>query len=304
MTVPPSAAKTISHYGLFGEAGDEADPEFIHIEDIRTRSRLYDWRITPHAHPRMFQMVYMVSGGGEVWLDGTAHPLTAPCAACVPGGVVHAFSFQPETVGWVLTVSELLLIDARYRRSRKLFDPLVGAPRVLSFADATEPAQVVETMLELMQREFNWPQLGRGFMCDWLIRVILMMARRQLDRQSPDPEMAGPRREAYSRFRQLVEDRFRDHWPVGDYASALAMTSPRLNRLCKAFAGKGAGELVQDRLILEAQRHLIYTSATAEMIAYELGFKDPGYFSRFFKRRTGLAPAQFRQAKLAEPFPH
>ena len=84
----------------------------------------------------------------------------------------------------------------------------------------------------------------------------------------------------------------------------LALSQARLNRLCKSFAGKGAGELIQDRLALEAQRHLIYTSASASMIAYELGFQDPAYFSRFFKRRTGMAPRRFREAKMAEPFPH
>ncbi|MBI2242323.1 MAG: helix-turn-helix domain-containing protein [Magnetospirillum gryphiswaldense] len=298
------SATTISHYALFGEKGDETDAEFIHIEDIRTRSRLYDWRITPHAHPRMFQLVYMTSGQGEVRLDGRVHQIVAPCAVCVPGGVVHAFSFQPETEGWVLTVSELLLIDARYRRSRKLFEPLVGVPQVLDFSDNDQGHGVVMNTLALMHHEFTWPQLGRSFMCDWLIRVVLMVARRQLDRHSPDPEKTGPRRDLYDRFRHMVEDHYREHWSVERYAAELALTPPRLNRLCKSFAGKGAGDLIQDRLALEAQRHLIYTSVTAEMIAYELGFKDPGYFSRFFKRRTGMAPAQFRAAKMAEPFPH
>ncbi|CCQ74508.1 helix-turn-helix domain-containing protein [Magnetospira sp. QH-2] len=304
--MPPASApaKTISHYALYGEREAEDDPEFIHIEDIRTRSRLYDWTITPHAHPRMYQFVYLVAGSAEVWLDQELHLAEAPCAVGIPGGVVHAFTFQPETVGWVLTVSELLLIDARYRRSRKLFDPLTREPIVLAFDDNPDEAAVIETMLEQMQGEFSWPQLGRGFMCDWLIRIVLMTARRQLDRQAPQPEKVGQRRELYGRFRQLVEEHYRNHWPISAYAEALNLSQARLNRLCKSFADKGAGDLVQDRLALEAQRHLIYTSVTVEMIAYELGFQDPGYFSRFFKRRTGMAPGRFRAAKMAEPFPH
>jgi AraC family transcriptional activator of pobA len=50
---------------------------------------------------------------------------------------------------------------------------------------------------------------------------------------------------------------------------------------------------------LEAQRHLIYTSATIEMVAYELGFGDPGYFCRFFRRRTGMTPSEFRRERQA-----
>ena len=67
-----------------------------------------------------------------------------------------------------------------------------------------------------------------------------------------------------------------------------------MREICQGMTGKSAGTLVQDRLVLEAQRLLIYTNATSSMVAYELGFKDPSYFSRFFKRRTGLSPMAFR----------
>jgi AraC family transcriptional activator of pobA len=58
-----------------------------------------------------------------------------------------------------------------------------------------------------------------------------------------------------------------------------------------------ANEMQQHRLLMEAQRLLIYTSASAVQIAAELGFQDPAYFSRFFKRHTGLTPLAFRQAR-------
>jgi AraC family transcriptional activator of pobA len=131
-----------------------------------------------------------------------------------------------------------------------------------------------------------------------------MTAVRALESQTPGSAGIDRQRERFTRLRQLIEDHYREHWPVGAYADALAISQARLNRMCKSFAGKSAGELVQDRLALEAQRHLIYTSASTAMIAYELGFQDPAYFSRFFKRRVGMAPGRFRAAKMAEPFPH
>jgi len=57
MNARPPAAE-ISHFVLFGEQAGDDDPEFIHIEEIRTRSSLYDWQITPHRHRRMFQFLY------------------------------------------------------------------------------------------------------------------------------------------------------------------------------------------------------------------------------------------------------
>ena len=83
------------------------------------------------------------------------------------------------------------------------------------------------------------------------------------------------------------------------YAQALALTQTTLNRLCRQFSGKGALDLIQERLVIAARRHLIYTDASVEAIAYGLGFQDPAYFSRFFKRHTAMAPGRFRQARQA-----
>jgi AraC family transcriptional activator of pobA len=97
-----------------------------------------------------------------------------------------------------------------------------------------------------------------------------------------------------------VEEHYQEHWDIAEYAQALTMTLPTLNRLCRQFSGKGALDLIQDRLLLAARRHLIYTDASVEAIAFGLGFQDPAYFSRFFKRRAGVAPGQFRLARQAE----
>jgi AraC family transcriptional activator of pobA len=131
-------------------------------------------------------------------------------------------------------------------------------------------------------------------MLEWLFRILLMMIRRQVDLQEVQAETRGGRLDAFTRFRQLVEDHYQEHWDIAEYARELAMTPPSLNRLCRQFTGEGALDLIQDRLVLAARRHLIYTDASVEAIAIGLGFQDPGYFSRFFKRRSGVAPGQFR----------
>lgn len=294
----------ISSYGLFGELKTREDPEFVHIEKIKTRSRLYDWRISPHNHQRMLQFVYIADGRAEVWLDQGVSTAVGPVAVSIPGGVVHAFDFLPGTDGWVLTVSELLLIDARYRRSRKLFEPLFADALILPFKDDPDSGSMIGTALAQIYSEFQWPRLGRSSMFEWLIRTILMTVRRQMDSQMIQPDSLDQKHQIFSRFRRLLEDHYREHWPVADYADNLALSQARLNRLCKSFTASGAGDLIQSRLVVEAQRLLIYTSATSSMIAYDLGFQDPAYFSRFFKRRTGLSPSRFRNQKMAEPFPH
>jgi AraC family transcriptional activator of pobA len=62
-------------------------------------------------------------------------------------------------------------------------------------------------------------------------------------------------------------------------------------------AGVSAAELVQQRLLLEARRRLIHVAAPVAQIAYELGYQDPAYFCRIFKKRVGLTPSAFRRQR-------
>ena len=95
-------------------------------------------------------------------------------------------------------------------------------------------------------------------------------------------------------FRRLIETRFRDHWTVEQYADELGLSPARLNRLCNQLLGKTAKTLPHERLLLEIKRRLIYTRSTLDEIAWDLGFRDPAYFSRFFKRATGSTPGSYR----------
>jgi AraC family transcriptional regulator, transcriptional activator of pobA len=302
-----NAATAITRYALYGEREGGGDPDFVHIEDIPARARLHDWRITPHTHPGLFQLVHIVEGEAQAWIDGAVHALRGPAAVGVPGGVVHAFTFNPATVGWVLTVADHMLPDAGRLDSRETSAPAPAEPFALSFADDPDAAATLADLLTLIHREVRrsgqaaggGDVVGDGLMFDWLIRAALLTVRRRLAHDRPTPEGGDAKRRAYERFRRLVEDHYREHRPVAFYAEKMAMSLSGLNRLCRAFAGKSAGEATQDRLALEARRLLIHTAAPAQRVAYELGFQDPAYFSRFFRRAVGLTPGDFRRAHVA-----
>lgn len=291
--------KSISHYALYGELLSADDPEFVHIEDISARSLLYEWRIRPHVHIGMFQLVILRTGKVAVWLDETINEMQAPCAVVVPSGVVHGFEFEPDTAGQVVTVADALVVAMHDRSIRKQFKSLQMTPMVVDFSRDPEQFARIEATLTHMEKEFQWPQPGRASMLEWLFRVLLLMIRRQVDMQELQAEARGGRLDTFTRFRQLVEEHYQEHWSIAAYAQALAVTQQTLNRVCRAFVGKGASEIVQERMLLAARRHLIYTDASVEAIAYGLGFQDPAYFSRFFKRLAGMAPGQFRQAREA-----
>ncbi|MCO6185450.1 helix-turn-helix domain-containing protein [Rhizobium sp. L1K21] len=286
----------VTIYALFGEEeGSIQDPEFIHIEDIKSRSRLYEWRISTHAHNRMFQIIYIASGGVAMRMEGKASKIKGPCAITIPPGAVHSFAFQPETVGYVLTAADTLLLDARFIRSRPLIEPLLSEPKSVEFHGSPQTAAFAENLFVGMLQEFSQAMPGRSSMLDWLLRSILLTVARQVAMTENAAGRRGPARERFSDFLKLVEDHYRSHLTVQDYADKMAMSAARLNRLCKSVAGKPAQEIIHARVVLEAQRLLTYTSATSAEVAYELGFRDPAYFTRFFRRETGVTPSTFRQ---------
>jgi AraC family transcriptional regulator, transcriptional activator of pobA len=290
-------APSISHYALYGELLSADDPEFVHIEDISARSLLYEWRIRPHVHTGMFQLVILRTGKAKIWLDEKVTEMQSPCAVVVPSGVVHGFEFEPDTAGQVVTVADAIVVAMNDSDIRKQFKLLQMAPTAIDFAHDLEQFARIEMTLTHLEKEFHWPQAGRSAMLEWLFRVLLLIIRRQIDLQEIQAETKGGRLDTFTRFRQLVEDHYLEHWNIIRYAEELAVTQQTLNRVCRAFVGKGALDIVQERLLLAARRHLIYTEASVEAIAYGIGFQDPAYFSRFFKRMTGMAPGQFRLAR-------
>ncbi len=285
----------VTIYALFGEEGVVEDPEFIHIEDIRTRSRLYEWRISAHSHPRMFQIVYIVSGAVAMRIEGQASKVKGPCAITISPGAVHSFAFQPDTEGYVLTTADTLLSDARYIRSRPLIEPLLAHPNTVTLSKTPEKAAFLQGIFSGMMQEFSQSLPGRSSMLDWMLRTVLLTLSRQQAMAEQPKGRRGYARNTFRKFTQLVEDHYREHLTVEDYAEKLAMSAARLNRLCKTFGGKPAKEIVHARLILEARRLLTYTNATSAEVAYELGFQDPAYFTRFFRNRTGTTPTAFRK---------
>lgn len=97
------------------------------------------------------------------------------------------------------------------------------------------------------------------------------------------------------RFRQLVERNFRRQRPMTAYADDLGITADRLHDICRRTTGRPPLQLVHERLTREAMLHLERSARTIQQIAEQLGFRDPTYFSHFFKRQTGLSPAAYRR---------
>jgi AraC family transcriptional activator of pobA len=101
------------------------------------------------------------------------------------------------------------------------------------------------------------------------------------------------------RYVNLVQRRFARRHRVADYAASLRITPGHLNALCRQRLRASASTLIRERIALEARRLLLYSDLTATQIAERLGFDDPAYFARFFRREVGTTPSAFRMRGMS-----
>lgn len=124
-------------------------------------------------------------------------------------------------------------------------------------------------------------------------RLILMAVWRLRPAAAADEPRANAGT-LLQRFRQSVEIGFRRHRSISDYAAELGVSPDRLHAICQRMLSRSPIELVHDRVVQEARLRLERSARSVQEIAYGLGFRDPGNFSHFFKRKTGVSPARYR----------
>ena len=150
--------------------------------------------------------------------------------------------------------------------------------------------------MRLAMREFGANLPGREFslgafadlIASWFVRAVRGV------RTGVEPAR-DPRAGLVHRFIERVEARFQHHDPLVAYAGALGISVPHLSRSCRELLGRSAARVIQDRLMIEARRDLVYTAMSISQISFRLGFTDPAYFSRFFARRAGVSPSDYRE---------
>ncbi len=226
--------QSVAVFALYGETAPVADQEFVHIEDITSRNLLYNWDIRTHRHQGLFQMVSLLNGRASLSLEDQTHELDGPCAVILPAGVVHGFHFTPGAFGYVLTLAESLL-QRQEGGGRLLAECLLWEPMVMRLADG---GARLAALLDQLHQEFRGEAAARPAMLEWLVGAVLILAARERAQAAGAAQTHHGQADMFSRFRAEVEAHFLQHWSVPDYAAALGLTESKLNRVCRAAAGR------------------------------------------------------------------
>ncbi|MFK4047825.1 helix-turn-helix domain-containing protein [Roseomonas mucosa] len=267
---------------------------FLNCERISDRSHIHGWRVDEHYHEGLAQLFVFQEGRVEGRIDYAQCSIDGPAVAWMPALCNHSFVYPADMNGWVITVpttniSRLVAQKPWLKGCTSLPLLVRGAEHAALLADALGWARRIEAE-QARHSEESYAVLEALFFL-----ALVTLHRAQATEGGQVGPMAGRKQDLLVRFQALLDQKPDATRSVVEYARMLAVTPTHLSRCIRASTGRTAGELIHDRVMLEAKRQLVFTDRSVADIAYNLGFSSPSYFSRFFgSRMDGETPRDFR----------
>jgi AraC family transcriptional regulator, transcriptional activator of pobA len=296
--------RVIPSYGLYGDQASADWSNSFNFEWIPQRSAPYQWLIQPHRHDAFFQLLYLTSGQVDFLMDDAHLQGHAPCVLVVPASHVHGFRFTPDVNGPVVTASQRALESVASVAMPELL-PTIRKPRLITLQDEMRYADQLMPLFLALEQEARAHAPGHFAVGTSLLLALMVQVHRIVDAlegsgqtmQDTDPALSRQARQI-ERFRALVDRQHRQQKSLHAYASQLGMSAGQLSRLCRKALGMSGLDVIQARVLHEARRELVYTHLPIKVLASELGFDDDAYFSRFFRKHTGMSPTAYRERAL------
>ena len=277
--------------GIYGDSKAQISHDYLQSQLIVPRQRLTDWGLKPHLHENLFQLFFLEAGRAAFEATEPLE-LRTPCLVIIPAITVHGFTFSPQVKGRTLTLSEALL-DTILQATPGV---LVELNSVHILSDFSSEVSFVDLLaLEQQIHEEIYSDLpGKQLALNGYFKLLFVKIFRLLQHNRRKEESPNRALHYFREFQKAVERAAPFEKKISEFAQGLKITQVHLNRICQDVKGKTAQQIVQANTIRKAHNYLLYTSLSVAEIAYELQFMDPGYFTRFFRKQTGLSPGAYR----------
>ncbi len=235
----------------------------------------------PHRH-RFWQLIVFRAGSGEHEVDMASHAFEAGTCVLLADGAVHRFTHE-EADGLLVHFAAEHFVRSPRDTQLLLQLRVLATQHPVVHTCAPAFGSTLQTLEDEYRREPRDLEVERS-----LLDVLLRMVLRAL------PE--AQRETVVLHFLERVEGRYAEQDSIGEYASALGISERVLYDATRRALGRSPGEVLADRVMLEAKRLLAHSDERVAQIAYAIGYSDPGYFSRLFKKHVGVTPSAYRDA--------
>jgi len=250
--------------------------------------------VFPHRH-NFYHMVLFLTGEGYHEIDFKRYDVQSGQMYFMAPGQVHSWMFQGNVTGFTIN------FDSDYLKSLLLQSDYVENNLSLFSSLSDQVIQLEGDFLQEMIDLFDkLSELSAINAAKDLKRSLLLYALIKLD-QSRQPEQTSKVIDYHlvliKNFISLVDQHYQKLHLPKEYAEMLFVTPNHLNSVCKEFLGQQAGEVIRNRILLEAKRLLILPDRTVAEVAYTLNFNDNSYFTKFFKKIARVTPEEFRKSQ-------
>lgn len=273
--------------------GTKASSANFYIQLLRDHLTAHKFINKPHKHD-FYLILYIEKGGGVHTIDFKDYKILPNSVFLMTPGQVHSWQLDAGTDGFIIFFtkgfyqmqsSEHNLLEFPFYHS------LSASPSIV-----VQKNEVVDFIFRQMLSEFSSNQHTNQRLLRSYLDVLLL----KLSESFPETKEFDSNTTTYKlrKLEQLIERNFRKLKQPADYADLMNLSSSYLNSICKNNLGKTLSELIQERVILEAKRLFAYSDSNVNEVAAKLNFADVSYFTRFFRKQTGLTPEAFRTSLL------
>lgn len=256
--------------------------------------------VRPHIHS-FYQIIWFKNGSGKHIVDFREYVIEPGTIFFIAKNQVHYFDHNIHYDGVLIHFNETFLIqndhEANFFFQYNLFNNPYGPPvcRAGKSTDHTLDGYISQIKKELKHKdEFGNEELLRNYLKSFLIQV--QRQKNKSDGILKDITFVLNEKKAQLlKLIALIEENYTKGHSVTEYANALFVSPRTLSELTNQLLNKTPSQMIQERIILEAQRLLLHSDLNINQVGYRLGFEDPSYFVKYFKKHTKMSPSDFRK---------
>lgn len=290
---------TISEFHL--NQHEPVKPQFA-IHDMNEYLKQHSTNTTkPHLHS-YYQIIWFKTGKGKHFVDFKEYDVFNNAIFFIAKNQVHYFDHNTDYTGVMIHFNEIFLMhhdtELDFLLRFNLFNNPYQQP---SCCVGRDNDGILEEYLRLIKEElrsrneFGQEELLRTYLKAFLIQV--QRKKNAFEKNRGDASFAlDEKRVQLLRFVNLIDEHYNKGFSVAEYAALLHVSPRTLSDLTSQLLNKTPSQLLRERIVLEAQRLLLHSSLNVNQIGYRLGFEDPSYFVKYFKKHTKTSPSEFRRS--------
>jgi len=255
----------------------------------------------PHIHS-FYQIIWFKSGEGKHFVDFKEYDVFENAIFFIAKNQVHYFDCNTNYEGILIHFNERFLVqkdnEVDFFLKCALFNNPYQQPSCC-IGYGIEP--ILDEYIQQIKRElkneadFGQTELLRNYLKAFLIQV----QRKKNEFAKTDGKasfLVDEKKVQLIRFVNLVDENYKKGLTVAEYAKLMLISPRTLSDLTSQILNKTPSLMIQERIILEAQRLLLHSDLNVNQIGYRLGFDDPSYFVKYFKKHTSISPTDFRKS--------